>query len=128
MKSAIMLMVVMAASLFTTELRAQTIAHASKDVTTIQLKQVEGAYVTTELTLAPGQYIFQVTNHEVDKGLGFWLTPADDAETQIPNSGLAKLVQKGETSQTGVVTLAEGTYLYSCPLNPTPHYTITVKH
>ena len=93
--------------------------------TVIRLSQVTGEYTTQSLRLAPGDYIFEVTNTEVDKNLGFYLQAADDS--QVANSGLETLVGNGETSRTGVVTLTEGTYQYSCPLNPTPHYTVTVK-
>ena len=92
--------------------------------TVIRLDQVEGEYVTQQLNLTPGDYIFEVTNTEVDKGLGFYLQ--DKSGAQVTNSGLAALVGKGETSRTGVVTLTEGNFQYSCPLNPTPHYNISV--
>lgn len=91
----------------------------------VSLSQVTGEYVEGEITLAPGQYIFEVTNSEVDKGVGFYLQASDDS--QVNNSGLGALANKGETQRSGVVTLTAGTYKYSCPLNPTPHYTVTVK-
>jgi hypothetical protein len=90
----------------------------------IQLSQVEGAYTNQLLNLTPGDYIFEVTNTEVEKDLGFYLQ--DKTGAQVKNSGLEALVGNGETSRTGVVTLAEGAFQYSCPLNPTPHYTINV--
>lgn len=92
--------------------------------TVIQLSQVEGEYTTTQLNLVPGDYIFEVTNTEVDKDLGFYLQ--NKAGDQVANSGLAKLVGNGQTSRTGVVTLTEGNFQYSCPLNPTPHYAVNV--
>lgn len=92
--------------------------------TVIHLDQVEGEYVTQELNLTPGDYIFEVTNTEVEKGLGFYLQ--DAAGDQVKNSGLSSLVKNGETSRTGIVTLTEGSFQYSCPLNPTPHYTVNV--
>ncbi|MTB52254.1 hypothetical protein [Lewinella sp. W8] len=92
--------------------------------TVISLDQVEGAYTTTQLNLTPGQYIFEVTNTEVNKDLGFYLQDANGEA--LPNSGLKELVGNGETSRTGVVTLTEGNFQYSCPLNPTPHYSISV--
>ena len=95
--------------------------------TVINLSQTPGQYEITELNLTAGTYIFEVTNKNVDKELGFYLTPTSDAKAQIPNSGLESLVGKGQTARTGTVTLTPGTYQYSCPLNPTPHYTITVK-
>lgn len=92
--------------------------------TVIQLTQTEGQYATKSLNLLPGKYIFEVTNTDVDKDLGFYLQDADEA--QVKRSGLKSLVGKGQTSRTGVVTLTEGSYNYSCPLNPTPHYTLNV--
>jgi len=94
------------------------------EVTVIQLSQSPGEYETTSLALTPGKYIFEVTNKNVDKKLGFYLT--DASKTQVENSGLASLVKKGETAQTGVVELKAGEYRYNCPLNPTPLYSLTV--
>lgn len=96
-------------------------------VTLIKLAQVPGEYETTELNLPPGKYIFEVVNKNVDKGLGFWLTPTDNPKAQVTNSGLSKLVGKGEVARTGLVELSAGEYQYSCPLNPTPHYSIHVQ-
>ncbi|MEO1258886.1 MAG: hypothetical protein AAFZ15_08805 [Bacteroidota bacterium] len=106
---------------------AQTMEKHMDDVTVIQLSQTPGQYETTSLNLEPGKYIFEVTNKNVDKKLGFYLTPTSDAKAQVPNSGLKKLVNTGETARTGVVELTEGEYQYSCPLNPTPHYSLNVS-
>jgi hypothetical protein len=92
--------------------------------TVINLSQVEGEYTNQLLNLTPGDYIFEVTNTEVAKDLGFYLQ--DNKGAQVTNSGLKALVGNGETSRTGVVTLTEGSFRYSCPLNPTPRYTINV--
>lgn len=98
-----------------------------EQVKIIELSQDLDVYNTTSLELEPGQYIFKVTNNSVDKALGFYLTDTGAKPAQIENSGLAALVNKGETSQTGIVTLTPGNYQYSCPLNPTPHYSLVVK-
>ena len=105
---------------------AQNSTTMQDDVKVIQLSQTPGEYETVSLNLKPGKYIFEVSNRNVDKKLGFYLTPANDEKAQVPNSGLKKLVNKGETSRTGVVELSVGDYQYSCPLNPTPHYSLTV--
>ncbi len=94
--------------------------------TIIDLSQSEGEYNIKGLDLTEGSYVFQVKNNDVDKGLGFYLTPTSDAKAQVPNSGLKALVNKGETSKTGVVVLTAGEYQYNCPLNPTPLYKINV--
>lgn len=109
-----------------TAVKEATMMDSKAEPTVIQLSQTEGVYETTLLNLVPGDYIFEVTNRTVNKDLGFYLV--DGSEKQVKNSGLANLVGKGETSRTGVVTLSEGSFQYSCPLNPTPHYTINVSN
>lgn len=113
--------------LFASVSNAQTSGTMIKDVTVIQLVQTPGQYETRALDLTPGKYVFEVTNQNVDKSLGFYLTPTSDAKAQVPNSGLSSLVAKGETARTGVVTLSAGEFQYSCPLNPTPQYKIKVS-
>ena len=105
---------------------------AAAEVTVVDLTQTPGAFTTEHLDLAPGQYRFRVTNASVDHEVGFFIQRAADkdgapGETAVENSFTESAIATGETSQTGVVTLAPGEYVYSCPLNPTPHYTITVK-
>lgn len=84
------------------------------------------------LNLAPGRYIFRVTNKNVPYALGFWLREAD-YQLGNPIHKLTKTSVSGGGLTTGAtqdyeVTLEAGTtYLYSCPLNPTPNYTITVN-
>ncbi|MEM9261157.1 MAG: hypothetical protein AAGA62_16070, partial [Bacteroidota bacterium] len=91
----------------------------------IHLNQTEGVYETSGLNLAPGYYVFEVENLSVAKDLGFYLQ--DASGEQVKDSGLKELVGKGETSRSGLVYLAAGDYQYSCPLNPTPHYQISVR-
>lgn len=103
-----------------------------KGVTVIELAQTPGEFNTKELTLKPGQYQFKVKNQNVDKDLGFVIQRAADKnvdvmKSAVPNSFTTELINKGETKMTGVVTLEKGEYVYSCPLNPTPQYKITVK-
>ncbi|MFN3761204.1 MAG: hypothetical protein ACK4SF_18475 [Algoriphagus aquaeductus] len=103
-----------------------------KGVTVIELAQTPGEFNTKELTLKPGQYQFKVKNQNVDKDLGFVIQRAADKnvdvmKSAVPNSFTTELIKKGETKMTGVVTLEKGEYVYSCPLNPTPQYKITVK-
>jgi len=83
------------------------------------------------LELAPGDYIFRVSNTDVPYELGFWLRESDYqlgnplhklTKTSISGGGLAQ-----GTTKDYEVELAPGEYLYSCPLNPTPNYKIVVK-
>jgi len=108
---------------------AQTI---TTDVTIVELSQTPGAFETTALTLKPGKYQFKVTNASVAKDVGFVIQAASDKngdvmKTAIPNSFGEALIAEGETTTTGIVELKAGEYVYSCPLNPTPKYTLTVK-
>ena len=108
---------------------AQTL---EKDVTIIELIQTTGQFETQLLNLTPGKYQFRVVNKNVDKDLGFVIQNEKDKEkdvmkTAVKNSFTTAYVKKGEAQYTGVVELKKGEYVYSCPLNPTPHYSIIVK-
>ncbi len=101
-------------------------------VTVINLSETPGEFNIKGLTLSPGQYRFVVTNVNVDHEVGFVIQKASDAKgdlmaTAIKPSFTAAPVGTGATQSSGVVTLTPGEYVYSCPLNPTPHYNITVK-
>ena len=105
---------------------------AKAEVTVVDLTQTPGAFTTERLELAPGQYRFRVANQGVDHEVGFVIQRAADREaspmeTAVENSFTRSTIADGATSETGVVTLAPGEYVYSCPLNPTPHYTIVVE-
>lgn len=102
------------------------------NVTVIELKQVEGKFTTENLNLKPGKYQFRVVNDGVQKDLGFLIqakkdAAADPMKTALENSMTTSLIKNGSAQYTGVVTLGAGEYVYSCPLNPTPKYSITVK-
>lgn len=103
-----------------------------KDVTIIELIQTEGSFETEELQLLPGKYQFRVVNDGVEKDLGFVIQKEEDKdkdvmETAVENSFTTAYVKKDKAEYTGVVQLESGTYVYSCPLNPTPHYRIIVR-
>ena len=78
------------------------------------------------LALAPGRYVFRVTNRNVPYELGFWLRGAsliDRARLpSVSGGGLAT----GRT-QDYEIELKPGNYVYSCPLNPTPDYKLVVR-
>ena len=103
-----------------------------QNVTVIDLSQTTSEFNVKGLQLKPGKYQFKVTNVDVNKELGFVIQKASDKnmdvmKTAVENSFTTALIKKGDTQLTGVVELKEGEYVYSCPLNPTPHYTISVK-
>lgn len=129
MKKIISVLTIICALFINQSLKAQTM---EKDVTIIELIQTEGQFETQELNLTPGKYQFRVVNKNVNKDLGFVIQKETDKdsevmETAVPNSFTTAYVKKGETQYTGIVELKEGSYVYSCPLNPTPHYKLTVE-
>lgn len=78
------------------------------------------------LKLKAGEHIFRVTNKNVPYALGFW----------IRGDGLVNRATLPSTSGGGLttgatkdykITLKPGTYVYSCPLNPTPDHKIVVE-
>lgn len=84
------------------------------------------------MSLAPGDYIFRVRNKNVPYELGFWLREKDYdwrnpvhqlSKTSVSGGGLTE-----GKSQDYPVTLKPGEYLYSCPLNTTPDYTLIVTN
>jgi len=82
------------------------------------------------LQLKAGDYIFRVTNKDVPYMLGFWLREKDYNPAN-PIDKLTKTSVSGGGLKPGVtrdykVTLKPGEYVYSCPLNPTPDYPLTV--
>lgn len=77
------------------------------------------------LELEPGDYIFRVTNKNVPYELGFYLRGTGFGRLTLPKVSGGGLVT-GKT-QDYRITLREGEYVYSCPLNPTPDYRLVVK-
>jgi len=82
------------------------------------------------MTLKPGDYIFKVTNKNVPYELGFWLRDKD-YNWANPVHKLTKTSVSGGGMHTGKtleykVTLKPGEYLFSCPLNTTPDYSLIV--
>lgn len=94
--------------------------------TIVNLTQTPGEFEQKNMTLTPGDYIFVIQNKEVGKDVGFYLHEAD-SKAPLANSDKAGLIPNNESRNTEVVTLSAGSYVYSCPLNPTADYTITVK-
>jgi hypothetical protein len=75
--------------------------------------------------------VFRVTNENVPYELGFWLRE-EDYNWKNPLDKLTKISVSGGGLTTGKtkdydVELKPGTYLYSCPLNPTPDYKLVVS-
>jgi len=78
------------------------------------------------IELKPGKYIYRVTNKDVEYPLGFYLRGA----SLLDKARLPKV--SGGGLETGVtkdyeITLVEGEYEYSCPLNSTLDYKLKVS-
>jgi hypothetical protein len=100
------------------------VSRGKEDCEVINARSLGERRLTT-LRLPPGRYVFRVTNQNVPYELGFWLRGAGVGRLTLPSvsgGGLAT----GSTRDYDV-TLVRGTYAYSCPLNPTPDYTLVVE-
>ena len=122
MKKVIVLSIIAIVSLFSTTAVAQ-------DAKVIKLEQTDGEFTLRGLVLSEGDYIFEIENNGVDHEVGFVIAPKGktDAKHHIKSGYVKETVKKGKTSTSSVVTFKKGEYEYFCPLNPTPHYAITVR-
>jgi hypothetical protein len=101
-------------------------APAADTVQVVRLVQVPGRFTDTALTLKPGRYIFEMTNAGIGHEVGFWLRAGAEGEG-LPGTESMGHITDGQTARTGVVELRAGEYRYSCPLNPTPDFTLRVE-
>ena len=99
--------------------RADDCVAINKTTAPARLEQVQ------DLMLPAGDYVFRVSNKNVPYELGFWLRGAGlvgyAALPSVSGGGLTM-----GNSQDYQITLKPGEYVYSCPLNPTPDYRLTV--
>jgi hypothetical protein len=75
--------------------------------------------------LKPGDYIFRVKNRDVPYALGFWLRGAGLSRLGLPSVSGGGIATGGEKDY--AISLEPGKYYFSCPLNPTPDYTLIVE-
>jgi len=102
------------------------VTHSSRDCKAINAKTGEKRLaVAKPMQLSPGEYIFRVKNRDVPYMLGFWLRGAGFSRLTLPTVSGGGIKIGGV--QDYAVTLKKGEYRYSCPLNPTPDYTLIVK-
>ena len=80
---------------------------------------------TEPMRLAPGDYVFRVTNRDVPYDLGFWVRGDGLVNRAILPSVSGGGLKTGATRDYEI-TLKAGEYLYSCPLNTTPDYKLIV--
>ncbi|WP_298419445.1 plastocyanin/azurin family copper-binding protein [uncultured Kordia sp.] len=100
-----------------------------KDVKTVSLQQTKGEFTQKSITLSEGTYVFEIENTNVGHDVGFVLAPKGktDAANHIKNAYVTEVVKNNTTGHSKEVKLTKGTYVYFCPLNPTPQYTLVVE-
>lgn len=129
MKKVISIFVMVLAFTFTTN--AQDKMAKESMVETVSLEQVKGEFTQKEVTLKAGSYVFEISNNNVGHDVGFVLVPkgkeASKPENHIKTAYVTKAVGNNGKEQSNVTVLEKGEYVYFCPLNPTPQYTLTVK-
>ncbi len=104
------------------------ISAVTAQVQQVNLAQEPGVITTESLTLAAGDYQFNIANTNVETEVGFVIVPKGKYEmTDHIKEGYVKApVKTGSSSMTSVVSLPAGEYEYFCPLNNTPKYSLTV--
>ena len=100
----------------------------AQSVNKISLEQTPGKFTTESITIAPGDYQFEISNNGVDHEVGFVLAPKGktDQANHIKEAYVNETVKDGTSSNTKVVSLTAGEYVYFCPMNPTEQYNLTV--
>ena len=98
---------------------------------TIALEQTKGQFTQQSVELKAGDYVFAISNNNAGLDVGFVLAPkgsdTSDPANHIKTAYVTKMVAQGTTERSKVVKLTAGEYVYFCPLNKTPQYTLTVK-
>lgn len=106
-------------------------AQMNKDVKTISLEQTKGEFVQKALTVSEGTYVFEVANNHAAEAVGLVLVKkGDDAskpENHIKTAYVTEVVKDGKVEKSNATKLSKGEYVYFCPMNPTPQYTLTVQ-
>ncbi|MDT0555397.1 cupredoxin domain-containing protein [Patiriisocius hiemis] len=97
----------------------------------ISFEQTKGEFTQKKMTLKAGTYVFEVSNNNAAPKVGLVLVPkgkdTSNPDNHIKTAYVTKAVEKGKTESSQATTLDKGEYVYFCPLNPTPQYTLTVE-
>ena len=112
---------------FSFNVNAQDKMMKDTKATVVSLEQTKGEFTQKEVTLKAGAYIFEISNKEVGHQVGFVLAPKSNPDAHIKTAYVNKAVENNSTETTNVTHLEKGEYVYFCPLNPTPQYTLIVK-
>lgn len=129
MKKIISILVI--ALTFTLTGNAQDKMKTETKATVVSLEQTKSEFTQKEITLKEGDYIFEISNNNVGHQVGFVLVPkgkdVSKSENHISTAYVTKTVENNTKETSNVTTLTKGEYVYFCPLNPTPQYTLIVK-
>ena len=129
MKKIISILVIALA--FSINTNAQDNMMKGSKATVISLEQTKGEFTQKEVTLEAGSYIFEVANNNVGHQVGFVLVPkgkdASKPENHIKTAYVTKAVDNNSKETSNITNLETGEYVYFCPMNPTPQYTLIVK-
>ncbi len=127
MKKAIAILVVMLSVVFSTN--AQDKMMQKEAVKTVALEQTKGAFTQKQVTLKAGTYVFEISNNNVGKDVGFVLQPKGKSgqKNHIKEAYVTSLVKNNTKQKSNKVVLSKGEYTYFCPLNKTPQYTLVVE-
>ncbi len=114
---------------FTLTATAQDKMTKKEAVKIVSLEQTKGEFTQKQITLSEGTYIFEISNNEVGHNVGFVLAPKGktDAANHIKNAYVTSQVKNNTKETSKTVTLKKGEYVYFCPLNPTPQYSLIVE-
>ncbi len=116
---------------FTFTAAAQDKMTKKEAVKIVSLEQTKGEFTQKEITIKEGNYIFDLSNNNVGHQVGFVLVPkgkdASKPENHISTAYVTKAVENNTKEISKVTTLRKGEYVYFCPLNPTPQYTLVVE-
>lgn len=100
---------------------------AKADCEAINAETADGRLAAHQpMELAPGKYIFRITNADVPYMLGFYLRGASLIDKALLPSVSGGGLHEGVT-QDYEIELTEGEYVFSCPLNTTPDYPLIVR-
>lgn len=125
MKKIVSILVIVLA--FTLNANAQDKMTKDAKATVVALEQTKGEFTQKEITLKEGAYIFEISNNNVGHQVGFVLAPKSNPDAHIKTAYVTKAVDNNKTESSNVTVLEKGEYVYFCPLNPTPQYTLIVK-
>jgi plastocyanin len=131
MKKVISIFVMVIAFTLTTNAQDNMMKTDKIAVKTVSLEQTKGVFTQQGVTLKEGSYVFEISNNNVGHDVGFVLikkgTDASKPENHIKTAYVTEVVGNNKTQKSNITVLEKGEYIYFCPMNPTPQYTLTVE-